>query len=184
MVDLRRLTQRLDAKRNQEQDIPKNSDGARSGMESCEDIDADCSCCGFGMQSMLTRTLRIASIALCVPLTSASSVRAQTIEPRSYSNAPVGVNFLIGGYAYTRAASPSTLPCPSPIPSSGRLPRSLPNARALDLWGMSGKFDVIVPYTWLSGSATYQGAPAAARRSTGSVTRCCGYPSISTARPR
>jgi len=30
-------------------------------------------------------------------------------------------------------------------------------ARALDLWGKSGKFDVIVPYTWLSGSALYQG---------------------------
>jgi hypothetical protein len=30
-------------------------------------------------------------------------------------------------------------------------------ARALDLWGTSGKFDVIVPYTWLSGTATYQG---------------------------
>ena len=27
---------------------------------------------------------------------------AQDIEPRSYSNAPVGVNFLIAGYAYTR----------------------------------------------------------------------------------
>jgi hypothetical protein len=32
-------------------------------------------------------------------------------------------------------------------------------ARTLDLWGSSGKFDVIVPYTWLSGSAIYQGDP-------------------------
>ena len=28
--------------------------------------------------------------------------RAQDIEPRAYSNAPIGVNFLIAGYAYTR----------------------------------------------------------------------------------
>jgi len=27
----------------------------------------------------------------------------------------------------------------------------------LDFWGMSGKFDAIVPYTWLSGTADYMG---------------------------
>ena len=32
-------------------------------------------------------------------------------------------------------------------------------ARVLDLWGKSGKFDVIVPYTRLSGTAQYQGDP-------------------------
>jgi hypothetical protein len=32
-------------------------------------------------------------------------------------------------------------------------------ARSLDLWGKSAKFDAIVPYTWLSGSAEYAGAP-------------------------
>jgi hypothetical protein len=32
-------------------------------------------------------------------------------------------------------------------------------ARVLDLWGNSGKLDVVVPYTWLSGSATYVGEP-------------------------
>ena len=30
-------------------------------------------------------------------------------------------------------------------------------ARVLDLWGKSGKVDVIVPYTWLSGTADFQG---------------------------
>ena len=32
-------------------------------------------------------------------------------------------------------------------------------ARTLDLWGQSGKFDVIVPYAWLSGDAEYAGQP-------------------------
>jgi hypothetical protein len=32
-------------------------------------------------------------------------------------------------------------------------------ARALDLWGKSGKFDALVPYTWLSGTADFQGQP-------------------------
>jgi hypothetical protein len=37
-----------------------------------------------------------------VVLSAASTARAQEIEPRAYSNAPVGVNFLIAAYAYTR----------------------------------------------------------------------------------
>ena len=32
-------------------------------------------------------------------------------------------------------------------------------ARTLDLWGKSGKFDVIVPYTGLNGTARYRGDP-------------------------
>ena len=31
----------------------------------------------------------------------ASSAKAQDAEPRSYSNTPVGLNFLIGGYLYS-----------------------------------------------------------------------------------
>jgi hypothetical protein len=33
-----------------------------------------------------------------------SIAHAQEIEPRAYSNAPIGVNFLIAGYAYTEGA--------------------------------------------------------------------------------
>ena len=33
--------------------------------------------------------------------TSTSSAAAQDLEPRAYSNAPIGLNFLIAGYAYT-----------------------------------------------------------------------------------
>ena len=42
----------------------------------------------------------------------ATVVRAQSIEPRAYSAAPTGVNFLIVGYAETRGgvAFDSTLP--------------------------------------------------------------------------
>ena len=41
-----------------------------------------------------------------------SVAHAQDIEPRAYSNAPIGVNFLIAGYAYTEGAVPfdSSLP--------------------------------------------------------------------------
>jgi hypothetical protein len=89
----------------------------------------------------------------------ASGARAQDIEPRSFSNAPVGVNFLIAGYAYTRGGlsfDPSL-----PIENEHLTTSSavFAYARALDLWGKSGKFDAILPYTWLSGSADYAGQP-------------------------
>jgi len=98
-------------------------------------------------------------LLLCAALLGASEVRAQDIEPRAYSNAPVGVNFLIAGYAATRGglAFDSGLPLTNPeLKTSSTV---LAYARVLDLWGKSGKFDFIVPYTWLRGSADYQGQP-------------------------
>jgi hypothetical protein len=101
----------------------------------------------------------IAVLAACALAGLATSARAQEIEPRAYSNAPVGVNFLIAGYAYTRGG----LLFDSAVPiTNAHLNTSnavLAYARVLDLWGMSGKFDVIVPYTWLSGTADFQGEP-------------------------
>ena len=90
---------------------------------------------------------------------SGSVVHAQSIEPRAYSNAPVGVNFLIAGYAYTRGGVSFDTSLPITDPELTTSSAVLGYARALDLWGKSGKFDVIVPYTWLSGSATYRGDP-------------------------
>ena len=94
---------------------------------------------------------------VCVLAASASIAGAQSIEPRAYSNAPVGVNFLIGGYAYTRGGVSFDTSLPLTDPKLTTSNAVLGYARALDLWGKSGKFDVIVPYTWLSGSALYGG---------------------------
>jgi hypothetical protein len=88
---------------------------------------------------------------------SASIARAQSIEPRAYSNAPVGVNFLLAGPYCTRGglAFDTSLPLADPKLETTNV--VVGYARTLDLWGKSGKFDVIVPYTWLSGTATYRG---------------------------
>jgi hypothetical protein len=113
--------------------------------------------CEFGMHSVVTKAFLFLSVAACALLASGSAVRAQSIEPRSYSNAPVGVNFLVGGYAYTRGGFPSDTALPITDPELSTSSAVVGYARTLDLWGRSGKFDVIVPYTWLSGSAIYQG---------------------------
>ena len=98
-----------------------------------------------------------AAFALLAVLASAS--RAQEIEPRSYSNAPVGVNFAIAGVAFTRGAL--EFPAETFLTDAKINTQSvvLAYARVLDLWGKSAKFDVILPYMSLSGDAVFGGAP-------------------------
>lgn len=84
---------------------------------------------------------------------------AGEIEPRAYVNTPVGINFLIAGYAYTDGglSTPASLPI-----KDAQLTMNtglLAYARTLDVWGKSGKLDIIVPYSDLSGSALYLGQP-------------------------
>jgi len=84
---------------------------------------------------------------------------AQDIEPRAYSNAPVGVNFVVAGYAYSHGGlslDPSLPVTDARLESSAAV---LAYARVLDLWGVSGKFDASVPYASLSGTAVYAGQP-------------------------
>ncbi len=101
----------------------------------------------------------MAVLAACVLTAAVSPARAQDIEPRAYSNAPIGVNFLIAGYAYTRGGLSFDPAVPITNANLNTSNVVLAYARVLDLWGKSGKFDVIVPYTWLSGTADYQGEP-------------------------
>ena len=89
----------------------------------------------------------------CTLIAGASTARAQDIEPRAYSNAPIGVNFLISGYVYTRGGLAFDASLPVQDPNLETSSAVLAYARTLDLWGKSGKFDAIVPYTWLSGTA-------------------------------
>ena len=87
----------------------------------------------------------------------ASPAGAQDIEPRAYSNAPVGVNFLIAGYAYTHGglAFDSALPLSDPDLSTSNA--VVAYARVLDFRGKSAKFDVIAPLSSLSGTADFDG---------------------------
>ena len=101
----------------------------------------------------------LAPSVVCAGAIGVGTACAQDIEPRSYSNAPVGVNFLIAGYAYTQGGvsfDPSLPITNDHLTTSSAV---LAYARALDLWGKSAKIDAIVPYTWLSGSAEYVGQP-------------------------
>lgn len=99
----------------------------------------------------------VALSAVIAVLLVAAQARAGDIEPRIYINTPVGVNFLAAGYAYSKG-SLSTVGS-SPIKDSELTIHTgiLGYARSLDVWGKSGKFDVIVPYSKFSGSALVDG---------------------------
>ncbi len=89
--------------------------------------------------------------------TAASSAAAQEIEPRAYSNVPVGVNFLIAGYAYATGALSTDPSLPLNDPQLRTSNAFLAYARGIDLWGRSAKVDASIPFTWLSGKARYEG---------------------------
>jgi len=109
------------------------------------------------MHSVLLRIQGIVALAACVLTGFASPAWAQDIEPRAYSNAPIGVNFLIAGYAYTRGGVAFGPALPITNPNLNTSSAVVAYATVLDLWGMSAKFDATVPYTWLSGTADYKG---------------------------
>lgn len=84
---------------------------------------------------------------------------AQDAEPRAYSNAPIGMNFLILGYAYSDGGvsfDPSVPLTNAKIETDIAV---LAYARVLEIAGQSAKFDVIVPRASLSGTAEFLGNP-------------------------
>jgi hypothetical protein len=100
-----------------------------------------------------------ALLGVAVLVFAVAHAQAGDIEPRTYVNTPVGVNFLIAGYAYSEGG----VSFPAAVPIEGAEIKIdtgiLGYARSLDAWGNSGKFDVIVPYSDLSGSALVAGEP-------------------------
>jgi hypothetical protein len=86
-----------------------------------------------------------------------AQAHAGEIEPRAYVNTPVGINFLLTGYAYSDGGLSTDASSPVKDAQLEIHTGVLAYARALDVWGRSGKIDVIVPYSDLSGSATAAG---------------------------
>jgi hypothetical protein len=95
-------------------------------------------------------------LAIAVILHPGSAI-AQSLEPRAYSNIPVGMNFLILGYAYQEGDVLLDPSVPLKDVSTEVHSSVLAYVRSLDVWGRSGKVDIIVPYAWLSASGKVGG---------------------------
>ena len=99
-------------------------------------------------------------IAIVLPITNAN---AQDAEPRLYTNAPVGLNFLILGHLYSEgkiAFDPSSSITDAEFHSNTE---ALAYVRTLDIGGKSAKFDVILPYSSFSANGLVAGQPTRAR---------------------
>jgi hypothetical protein len=95
--------------------------------------------------------------ALLLALLAPAAALAQSLEPRAYSAAPVGLNFLIAGYAYSKGevGFDATVPLENGHMRVHALP--LGYARTLDVLGNSGSLALVLPFASLSGSATLDG---------------------------
>lgn len=100
-----------------------------------------------------------AVLAVFVLLFTASQAHAGEIEPRAYMNTPVGINFLLAGYVYSDGGLSTAGSSPIKDAQLTLNTGIFAYARSLDVWGKSGKFDVIMAYSELSGSAMVAGQP-------------------------
>jgi len=86
-------------------------------------------------------------------LAAGSAARAQSIEPRMFSNAPVGLNFLLVGVA--RSSGGVVLDPSIPLEDASVTIHAavLGYARTLSVAGRSSQIQLLAPYAWLSGEA-------------------------------
>jgi hypothetical protein len=99
-------------------------------------------------------------VGVLLALSAATSrAHAQNLEPRAYANTPIGVNFALLGYAYSEGGVTTDPSIPLTNADLHVHQAFVGFARALDLWGLSGKFAAALPYAWLSGTADFMGQP-------------------------
>lgn len=107
------------------------------------------------MLTLLKKPLN--SLLLIALVFVARGAEAGEIEPRAYVNTPVGVNFLLGGYAYTEGGLATSGASPIKDAELTMDTGLLAYARSMDVWGKSAKFDIILGYSDLSGEAMVGG---------------------------
>lgn len=102
-----------------------------------------------------------AVIALALSLAAARPAAAQDLEPRLYTSAPVGTNFVATGIALSQGGvlfDPSVPLEDANIDVDGSF---FAYVRALDAGGRAAKFDAVLPYACLKGTATLNGQTVA-----------------------
>jgi len=103
-------------------------------------------------------SLRVA-FGLIMAVLRGANAEAQDAEPRSYTNTPVGLNFLIAGYLYSEgkiAFDPTSSIADAHFRSHTAV---LGYVRSFDVGGQSAKFDVILPYSSFSARGLVDGQP-------------------------
>ena len=109
------------------------------------------------MPSRLTPFWVWAALLAATMVVPGRGVHAQALEPRSYANTPVGINFLLLGYGYTEGDVGVDASIPIKDVKVNVHTGLLAYARSLDVWGLSGKVLAALPVAEASGSAKVKG---------------------------
>ena len=115
------------------------------------------------MTSWWARPLVLCSMLLATVLSSRPAC-AQQMDPRSYSNVPMGQNFLLAGFTHSQGG---VLVDPSlPVDNvSAQIETALAGyVRTLDLWGQSGTIGLVVPYASVYATGEVGGDSASVTR--------------------
>jgi hypothetical protein len=99
---------------------------------------------------LLGRTIFPAIAVAVLAISPYAASHAQSMEPLSYTNSPIGLNFLIVGYGYQTG---NVLVDPSlPLKNVKATVDDafLAYSRIIDFWGKSGSVEIVLPYAWLS----------------------------------
>jgi len=106
-----------------------------------------------------------AALALSCALSFLAPAHGQQMEPRSYANAPIGLNFLVAGYVHQEG---DVLLDPSvPVTDlSAKVDLGvLGYVRVVDFWGQSGTIGLALPYGSITASGKIQEQSARVTRS-------------------
>lgn len=115
-----------------------------------------------GLEGWFVNCARVrATAAALLAATSvwASAAHAQSMEPRAYSNTPVGINFLLAGYDYGEGEvgfDPSVPITDAHLHTDTEI---FAYGHTLSLWGDAAKIDVALPLVSLAGNALVAGQP-------------------------
>ena len=109
--------------------------------------------------SALPSATSFAALVLLLGSISAPGVQAQELEPRAYSNLPMGLNFLATGYAHSQGGLSTDPSLPLTDAHLKVDTAVVAYVRGINFWGSSGKVDIIAPYSHLSGTALVAGQP-------------------------
>ena len=107
--------------------------------------------------------MRLLAALLLAPALAA----AQSLEPRAYSNLPVGLNILLVGYAYSEGelAFDATVPLDNGETHVHAVP--IGYVRSLDVLGKAGSIGLVVPLVHLTARATLDGVGETQRKVSG-----------------
>ena len=90
-----------------------------------------------------------------------TTLHAQDLEPRAYSNSPVGLNFVIAGYGYASGTVLTDPSLPLENVSNETHVGVLGFATTFGAFGQTGQFGLIVPYASIAAKGLVFGLPHA-----------------------